>query len=59
MVTIIIIITIVVLIIIITVIIIIIIIIGKKCPYSNFFRSALFCIRTEYEEIWSISPYSV
>ena len=31
----------------------------KKCPYTELFRSAFSCIRTEYGEIWSISPYSV
>ena len=31
----------------------------KKCPYSELFWSAFSCIRTEYGEIRSISPYSV
>ena len=31
----------------------------KKCPYSELFRSPLSRIRTEYEEILCISPYSV
>ena len=31
----------------------------KKCPYSELFWSAFSRIRTEYREIWSISPYSV
>ena len=31
----------------------------KKCSYSEFFWSAFSRIRTEYGEIWSISPYSV
>ena len=30
----------------------------KKCPYSELFWSAFCRIRTEYEEIQSISPYS-
>ena len=30
----------------------------KKCPYSALFWSACSRIRTEYEEIWSICPYS-
>ena len=31
----------------------------KKCPYSELFWSAFSHIRTQYEEIQSISPYSV
>ena len=31
----------------------------KKFPYSEFFLSIFSRIRTEYGEIWSISPYSV
>ena len=31
----------------------------EKCPYSDFFWSVFFCIRAEYGEIRSISPYSV
>ena len=31
----------------------------EKCPYSQFFWSVFFRIRTEYEEIQSISPYSI
>ena len=31
----------------------------KKCPYSELFWSVFSCIRTEYDQIWSISPYSV
>ena len=31
----------------------------KKCPYSELLLSAFSCIRTEYGEIRSISPYSV
>ena len=31
----------------------------KKCPYSELFWSAFSCIRAEYGEIRSISPYSV
>ena len=31
----------------------------KKCPYSEFFWSVFSRIRIEYEEIRSISPYSV
>ena len=31
----------------------------KKCPYLELFWSAFSCIRTEYREIRSISPYSV
>ena len=30
----------------------------KKCPYLNLFWSTFSCIRTEYGEILSISPYS-
>ena len=30
----------------------------KTCPYSELFWSAFSRIRTEYGEIWSISPYS-
>ena len=29
------------------------------CPYSELFWSTFSRIRTEYGEIWSISPYSV
>ena len=31
----------------------------KKCPYSELFWSAFSRIRIKYEEIQSISPYSV
>ena len=31
----------------------------EKCLYSELFWSAFSCIRTEYEEILRISPYSV
>ena len=31
----------------------------KKCPYSESFWSAFFCIWIEYGEILHISPYSV
>ena len=31
----------------------------ENCSYSKFLWSIFFCIRTEYEEIQSISPYSV
>ena len=31
----------------------------EKFPYSEFFWSAFSRNRTEYGEIWSISPYSV
>ena len=31
----------------------------KKCPYSELFWSAFSCIRTEYGQMRSISPYSV
>ena len=31
----------------------------EKCPYSKFFWSLFFCMRTEYGEIRSVSPYSV
>ena len=31
----------------------------ENCPYSEFFRSVFFRIRTEYGEIRSISPHSV
>ena len=31
----------------------------ENCPYSEFFRSVFFRIRTEYGEIMSISPHSV
>ena len=31
----------------------------EKCPYSEFFWSVFSCIRTEYGERQSISPYSV
>ena len=31
----------------------------EKSPYSEFFCSAFSHIRTEYEETWSMSPYSV
>ena len=31
----------------------------KKCPYSELFWSVFSRIRTEYEEILCISPYSV
>ena len=31
----------------------------KKCPYSELFCSVFSRIRTEYEEIWNISSYSV
>ena len=31
----------------------------RKCPYSELFWSAFSRIRTEYEEILRISPYSV
>ena len=30
----------------------------KKCPYSELFWSAFSRVRTEYGEIWSISPNS-
>ena len=30
----------------------------KKCPYSELFWPKFSRIRTEHEEIWSISPYS-
>ena len=32
---------------------------GKKCQYSKFFWSTFSRIRTEYEDLWSKSPYSV
>ena len=32
---------------------------GKKCPYSELFWSVFSRIRTEYEEILRISPFSV
>ena len=32
---------------------------SKECPYSEFFRSVFFRIRTEYGEILFISMYSV
>ena len=31
----------------------------EKCPNTEFFMVRVFRIRTEYGEIWSISPYSV
>ena len=31
----------------------------EKCPYSGFFWSVFSCLRTEYGEMRSISPYSV
>ena len=31
----------------------------EKCSYSEFFWSVSSCIRTEYEEMLHISPYSV
>ena len=31
----------------------------EKCPYSELVWSAFFRIRTEYEEIFRVSPYSV
>ena len=31
----------------------------EKCPNTEFFLVRVFRIRTEYGEIWSISPYSV
>ena len=31
----------------------------EKCPYSEFFLSVFFSIRTKYGEILRISPYSV
>ena len=31
----------------------------EKCPNTEFFLVRIFRIRTEYGEIWSISPYSV
>ena len=31
----------------------------SKCPYSQFFQFVFSCIRAEYGEIRSISPYSV
>ena len=31
----------------------------EKCPYSEFFWSLFSRIRTEYGDIWSISPYSI
>ena len=31
----------------------------KKCPYSEFFWPVLSHIRTEYGEMFCISPYSV
>ena len=31
----------------------------EKCQYSELFWSVFFRTRTEYGEIWSISPYSV
>ena len=31
----------------------------KVCPYSKFLWSVFSRIRTEYGDIWSISPYSV
>ena len=30
----------------------------EKCPNTEFFLVRVFRIRTEYGEIWSISPYS-
>ena len=32
---------------------------SEKCQYSELFWSVFFRTRTEYGEIWSISPYSV
>ena len=31
----------------------------EKCLYSEFYWSVFSRIRTEYREIWSISPYTV
>ena len=31
----------------------------KKCPFSKFFWSVFSCIRTEYRDLQSKSPYSV
>ena len=31
----------------------------EKCPYSGFFWSVFSCLRTEYGEMRSFSPYSV
>ena len=31
----------------------------EKCPHSGFFWSVFSCLRTEYGEMRSISPYSV
>ena len=31
----------------------------EKCPYSRFFWSVFSCLRTEYGEMRSFSPYSV
>ena len=31
----------------------------EKCPNTDFFPVRIFRIRTEYGEIWSISPYSI
>ena len=34
------------------------ILLRKRCPYLELFWSTFFHIRSEYGEIWSISPYS-
>ena len=31
----------------------------EKCPNTEFFLVRIFCIRPEYGDLWSKSPYSV